>query len=305
MTGFGGKSLNNAIHRFLNYVDIEKGLSKNTLIAYESDLLKFRDFWAQRGVENISQIEKSHILIYLIAHSKSKISAKSQQRELSSLRQFFKFLILERILKKNPTAHVDMPKSVKKLPSYYSNKDLSNLLQVALKDKRNGIRDFAMLHLAYGTGVRVSELVQMKMEHLDLNRGFIFVRGKGSKERYVPVGEQTIYAVTDYIQVVRERLVEDTKTPFVFLTQQKKPFTRQGFWKLLKRHAQKAGLHSFHPHELRHSFATHLLEGGADLRAVQTMLGHSDLATTQIYTQVDKSRISQIYNMFHPRSKLK
>jgi integrase/recombinase XerD len=286
---------------FLEYLSVEKGLSLNTIQSYSRDLNKLFLFFQKEKIPWKSAKEPD--LVKFIHHmSRSGLSARSVARLISSLKSFYRFLILDGILKKNPAINLTSPKSWLSLPKFLSVKEVESLLSQPEEDEARGIRDRAMLELLYATGLRVSELVSLRMSDLNLGDGFLFCRGKGGKERIVPLGGSAKNAINHYLAEARTGfLLRDSD--FLFLTYRGQPFTRQGFWKVLKQYAIKAKLEDkISPHVLRHSFATHLLERGADLRSVQLMLGHSQITTTQIYTHVSRKQLRNMYEKYHPRA---
>ena len=294
--------IDNLIDQYLNYLLIEKGLSKTTLESYSSDMVRYRDFLHQNGVRRISEIDTALILKHLIALRNAGLGARSRARHLVSIRGFYRFMVQERILTHDPAGLVDLPKTSMKLPDVLSVQEVSQLLEVPDTDKPRGVRDSAMLELLYAAGLRVSELVNLKLQDLNLEAGFVRVLGKGSKERLVPIGLHAKQKLEFYIEKSRITLLKNRPGPYLFVARAARPMTRQGFWKLLRKYATLAHLNKkVTPHSLRHSFASHLLEGGADLRAVQIMLGHVDIATTQIYTHVARQQLKILHQRFHPR----
>jgi integrase/recombinase XerD len=286
---------------FLEYLSVEKGLSLNTIQSYSRDLNKLFLFFQKEKIPWMRARESD--LVKFIHHmSRSGLSARSLARLISSLKSFYRFLILDGILKKNPAINLTSPKSWLSLPKFLSVKEVESLLSQPKEDETRGIRDKAMLELLYATGLRVSELVSLRMSDLNLEDGFLICRGKGGKERIVPFGGSAVGAILNYLSESRPKfLLRDSE--FLFLTYRGQPFTRQGFWKVLKKYAIEAKLEDkISPHVLRHSFATHLLERGADLRSVQLMLGHSQITTTQIYTHVSRKQIRRLYEKYHPRA---
>ncbi len=286
---------------FLEFLSVEKGLSSNTVLSYSRDMKKLFQFfkkeklpWSKAGEED---------LIRFIHHqSRSGLSARSLARLISSLKCFYKFLVLDGVIKKNPAVSLSSPKTWFSLPKFLTVKEVESLLKQPDDKDIRGIRDKAMLELLYATGLRVSELVSLKTNDLNLEEGFLLCLGKGGKERIVPIGDSAARAVRNYLDEARPLLLKQLNE-FLFLTYRGSAFTRQGFWKLLKAYAKKAGLDlKISPHILRHSFATHLLERGADLRSLQLMLGHSQITTTQIYTHVSRQRLRRVYDKYHPRA---
>ncbi len=289
------------IRLFLEYLAVEKGLARNTILSYGRDLDKFRRF-LKREKTGWAEIGEETVIRFVHRQSRAGLSARSISRLVSAVRTYFKFLVLSGMLGKNPAAQLSSPATWRSLPKILTVKEVENLLGTPPVSKPQGLRDRAMLEILYGAGLRVSELIAIKSSDLNLEDGFLLCRGKGGKERIVPVGRSSAEAVARYLDEARSRF-ERTESPYLFLTVRGKPFTRQGFWKLLRGYALKAGLSpKISPHILRHSFATHLLERGADLRSVQIMLGHSQITTTQIYTHVSRERLRSIYDRFHPRA---
>ena len=292
-----------AIDHFLAYLQTEKGLADNTVSSYGRDLTKLFHFLAKTDLDQVEEIQKHHLLSWMVSLSRSDLRPKSQLRALVAARQFFRFLRKEKIVSTNPTQDIDLPKPIKSLPSFLEVDEVEKLLEVQNGKTPKGIRDHAMITVLYATGLRVSELVNLPCEGVDLERGYIMTEGKGRKERVVPLGGRASEALEHYMGNARPHYLKAKASSFLFLRQGGKPMTRQGFWKLLKQYARLAGIQKeISPHKLRHSFATHLVERGADLRAVQAMLGHADLSTTEIYTHVNQARLRQIYGTHHPRA---
>ena len=290
------------IDQFCNFLVVEKGLSKKTLEAYSRDLIRYRQFLAQQKIESFTEKDTPFILKYLILLRKSGLAARSRARHLVAIRGFYRFLVREKILRHDPARLVDLPKTRLTLPDVLSREDIERLLQAPDTDKPLGVRDAAMLELLYAAGLRVSELVHVKLQDINLEAGFVRIFGKGAKERIVPIGMLAKEKIEHYLKTVRPKQLKQASSPFVFIARGDRPMTRQGFWKLLRRYALKAGFDKkITPHSLRHSFASHLLEGGADLRAVQVMLGHVDISTTQIYTHITRDHLKKLHRQFHPR----
>jgi len=290
------------IDRFLNYLLIEKGLSRTTIESYSTDLLRYADFLENSGRDGVSAEDTAMILKHLIELRGKGLGARSRARHLVSIRGFYRFLAQEKILPLDPSKLVDLPKATLKLPDVLSQADVQRLLNAPDGRRPSGLRDAAMLEVLYAAGLRVSELVTLKIQDVQLEAGFVRVMGKGSKERIVPIGQYAREKVSFYLEHARGRLLRERSSPYLFVARAGRPMTRQGFWKLLRQYARVAGLFKkVTPHSLRHSFASHLLEGGADLRAVQIMLGHADISTTQIYTHVANDRLKELHRRFHPR----
>ncbi|MCR4396233.1 MAG: site-specific tyrosine recombinase XerD [Candidatus Saccharicenans sp.] len=286
---------------YCDYLAVEKGLSANSLNSYALDLKKLFAF-LDRDKKSLLRIKESDLVDFIHLQAQSGLSPRSLARLVSSLKSFFRFLVLENHLKKNPAEGLTSPSLWLNLPRVLTVEEVERLLEKPDLNKPQGIRDRAMLEILYGCGLRVSELVSLELKDIRLAQGFLICKGKGSKERIVPVGRAAAGWLKTYLREVRPTW-DQTGSPAVFLTRRGKPFTRQGIWKILKSYGQEAGLRDkIHPHVLRHSFATHLLERGADLRSVQMLLGHSQITTTQIYTHVSRERLKQIYDRFHPRA---
>ena len=293
-------STDEALDLYLAHLRVERALSPHTLSAYASDLTAFAKLMNEQGVE-LSGLDAAFVRGALLSRAKSALSARSQARYLSTLRGFFKYAVTEGILAQDPGALVDGPKLQPKLPRLLTRDELMRLLDAPDDTTLRGIRDRAMLHVLYSSGLRVSELVGLQLAELDLTAGYLTPFGKGSKRRLVPLGEPAAEALEAYLAQVRPQWATEASR-HVFLTPRKRPLTRQGFWKALRAYARGVGISkNVTPHMLRHSFATHLLQGGADLRAVQTMLGHEDISTTQIYTHVTGDHLRNMHARFHPR----
>ncbi|MCP4370541.1 MAG: site-specific tyrosine recombinase XerD [Deltaproteobacteria bacterium] len=295
-------ALDTLVDRYLNYLLIEKGLSEKTLESYGSDMAMYLTFLENNGVKEISAADTPVILKHLISMRDTGLGARSRARHLVTIRGFYRFLVQEKILKHDPTRLIDLPKSGLKLPDVLSIEEVRLLLSIPDTNTPIGSRDAAMIELLYAAGLRVSELVNLKLQDVNMEAGFVRVFGKGSKERVVPIGLFAKEKIDDYLKTARPLMLKNITSRYLFVARAGKPMTRQGFWKLIKRYALKAGFNkTITPHTLRHSFASHLLEGGADLRAVQVMLGHVDISTTQIYTHVAREHLKNIHEKFHPR----
>jgi integrase/recombinase XerD len=290
------------IDQFLNYLLVEKGLSRATLESYSRDLSRYADFLEKNGKNHFSEEDTPIILKHLITLRNEGLGARSRARHLVSVRGLYRFLAQEKILPLDPAKLVELPKTTMKLPDVLGVEEVQRLLNAPDTRKPAGIRDAAMLELLYAAGLRVSELVHLKIQDIHLDGGFVRVLGKGSKERVIPIGQYAREKVLFYLGHARSRLLKHKESPYVFIARAGRPMTRQGFWKVLRQYARASKLFKkVTPHSLRHSFASHLLEGGADLRAVQIMLGHADISTTQIYTHVAKERLKELHRKFHPR----
>ena len=295
--------LDSQIDGYFAYLKAEKGLASASLESYSQDLYAYRDFLLRNEIAICSADDMAVILKHMIDLRAQGLSARSRARHLVALRGFYQFLSQERLIAADPTELIEMPKSGLHLPEVLSTGDIAALLEAPDLNKANGVRDKAMLELAYASGLRVSELIGLKLSNLSQEAGFLRVFGKGSKERIVPFGSSANEALNEYLATARPKLLKGLASDYLFVARQGRPMTRQAFWKQLRIYAAKAGIKSgISPHSLRHSFATHLLEGGADLRAVQMMLGHSDIATTQIYTHITRERLKSLHTQFHPRS---
>jgi integrase/recombinase XerD len=294
-------SFEDVLQSFLEFLSVEKGLSENTIFSYRRDIKRFFQFLQRLKISFLDPGED--VLGKFIQHtSRSGLSARSITRLISSLKAFYKFLVLDGVVKKNPALSLHSPKSMLSLPKYLRMKEVELLLSQPDEGAIMGLRDKAMLELLYATGLRVSELVLLKTSDINTEDGFLICRGKGGKERIVPFGNSAVKALQMYLENARPKLLKRSND-YLFLTRRGGAFTRQGFWKLLKTYAQKAHISSkISPHTLRHSFATHLLERGADLRSVQLMLGHSQITSTQIYTHVSRERLRRVYDKYHPRA---
>jgi integrase/recombinase XerD len=296
--------MNTLIQEFSDYLRIEKRNSPNTVSAYRHDLVRFSAELAGRKVESVTTADIRDFLIFL---KEKGLSAASVARSLSSIKSFFKYLCEDKQFQNNPAEILETPKRWRKLPDVLSSEDVDNLLKSPNLDSALGLRDKAMLEVLYASGLRVSELINLKINQLDMEVGYLRTFGKGSKERIVPIGAVAKRAVENYIlnsrTVLASNRKDGRKAKELFVTRRGRGMTRQGFWKLLKGYVIQANVRSsVSPHTLRHAFATHLLERGADLRSVQQMLGHSDISTTQIYTHILGKRMLEIHQKFHPRS---
>jgi integrase/recombinase XerD len=295
-------SLDQLADQYIKQLIVEKGLAAKTVEAYASDLTFFLGFLKRQRIQDIGQADTAAILKYVIELRKAGRNARTRARHIVTLRGFFQYLHQTGILSVNPAKLVDLPKSGLKLPEVLDVKQVDRLLNMPDTNTPIGLRDAAMLELIYAAGLRVSELVSLKVAVVNLEAGFVRVLGKGGKERIVPIGRKAIQGIRAYIDHGRPQQLRKITSHYLFVARAGRPMTRQGFWKLLRRYALAAGIEQrVTPHSLRHSFASHLLEGGADLRAVQTMLGHVDIATTQIYTHVAQKRLIELHRKYHPR----
>ncbi len=290
------------VDQYLEMAAVERGLSANTLEAYSRDLNRLADFLAKRDVADWGGATAWDLRAYIAEVRGSGLSELSVARLLGSMRRFFRFLMKEEVITADPVPDFSSRGGGGRLPGTLGAEDMRALLEQPDEAKPLGARDRAMLELLYGSGLRVSELVSLALPQVNLDGSYLTVKGKGAKVRLVPFGRFARECLQRYLRDVRPYFLRGRYSDYVFLSRSGKPLTRQGFWKLLRGYALRAGLqHRVTPHTLRHSFATHLLEGGADLRAVQSMLGHSDITTTQIYTHVSRGRVKQVHRRFHPR----
>ena len=290
--------IDDLISKFTEYLIIDKKYSENTIKAYNNDLKKFKNY----NKKSINKIDESDIKSYIKYLNKENNDTKTISHNISTLRSFYKFLLIEKILKNNPMEYIELPKTKKSLPKTLSIEEIDKLLDINLTDSFS-FRNKAMLELMYSSGLRVSELVNVKIHDIDTSNCIIRIMGKGSKERIVPLGDYAIRYIELYLKEHREKLIKRELNDYLFLNNHGNKMTRQGFFKILKQIAKEKNIKTeFSPHTLRHSFATHLLNGGADLRSIQEMLGHSDISTTQIYTHVSKEKLKENYNNFHPHA---
>ena len=289
--------------KYLDFLIIEKGLSDNSVESYSTDLVQYITFLEKNSINNLDEVDSAVILAWLINLTKRGLSAKSRARHLITVRGLYKFLINEKDVSTNPVKNVDIPKIGLALPKIMSIKEVENLLDAPDISKPRELRNCAMMELMYGAGLRVSELILMNLHDINLDANYIRVMGKGSKERVIPIGSKAREINQKWIKEGRSSLLKQTSSPYLFTARAGKPMTRQSFWKIIKKYALLANLtKNITPHTLRHSFATHLLEGGADLRSVQTMLGHSDISTTQIYTHISREYLMKMHEKYHPRN---
>jgi integrase/recombinase XerD len=298
----GTEALSPSIDSFLAMISVEKGLAQNTVEAYSRDLGGLADFMARRNVTSWSEMTAVHLRAYVAGLRRQGLGMRTIARHVVTLRRFYRFLQTEGVIAGDPLPAFHLAPASRKLPHTLSVEDLRRLLVQPRALHPLGARDQAMLELLYATGLRVSELVSLQVQQIDFQGNYLTVKGKGGKMRAVPFGRWARDKLLTYMKEARPRLLKGRSSPFVFTNRSAKPISRQGFWKLLRRHARAAGLEKkVTPHTLRHSFATHLVEGGADLRSVQSMLGHADISTTQIYTHVDGARLKRVHQQFHPR----
>ncbi len=312
------------IETFLNYILVERGLAKNTILSYKDDLGFYMDFLQSRSINALSATSRNDITNFMLNQKDKGISSSSISRRLAAIKSFYRFLVREKLLKSDPTSLIDSPKLWKKIPETLSLNEVSALINSPDLRQTQGIRDKAILETLYATGMRVSEAGNLKIDNINMDIGFLRCIGKGNKERVIPLGKKAIVSLKRYLEVSRPVLLKEWPNPrgvdlpvhfkegsnevnkkeneYLFLNRFGKKLSRQSIWKLLQRYGLSAGIKKhIKPHILRHSFATHLLERGADLRSVQEMLGHANISTTQIYTHINKDRLKSIHRMFHPR----
>ncbi len=290
------------IDTFLNYLSVERGLANNTIISYREDLNTYLDFIEKSNIAVLSKISKNNITNFMFDQKGKGIAVNSIARRLAAIRMFHRFLTRERILKDDPSTLIDSPKLWKKIPDTLTLNEVEVLIAQPNVRSDQGVRDRAILETLYATGMRVSEAVNLKKDNVNLDIGFLRCIGKGNKERVIPLGKKAIASINKYLEAVRPKLLKNKDSEFLFISRSGKKISRQSFWKIIKKYAKEAHIKKpIKPHTLRHSFATHLLERGADLRSVQEMLGHSNISTTQIYTHIDKDRLKNIHKQFHPR----
>lgn len=291
-----------ALDRYLNYLLVERGVAQNTLESYGRDLRRYLAFIAQKGLTDFKEALPETIVEYLVSIKNDGLSANSMNRALAALRGFYKYLLMEKLIEQTPLADIELAKVWMRLPDTISKEEMQLILAQPGDKTPAALRDTAMLELLYATGIRVSELINLKMNSINWQVGFLTVMGKGGKERIVPIGKTAYDCVRVYVDKARPQLMQKKSTEVLFLNRFGGKFTRQGFWKMVIRYTRRAGLQKkVHPHTFRHSFASHLLEGGADLRTVQVMLGHADISTTQIYTHITRDRLKEIHQKYHPR----
>ncbi|MBT3178485.1 MAG: site-specific tyrosine recombinase XerD [Desulfobacula sp.] len=287
---------------YIDYLIIEKGLSKNSLVSYSSDLSKYITFLEKNNIHDLNEVDTTVILAWLIELTKKGLSSRSRARHIITIRGLYKFLMAEKKVTKSPVKDVDIPKTGLALPKIMTVEEVAMLLETPDIRKPKGMRNSAMMEIMYGAGLRVSELISLQLHDINLDANFVRVMGKGSKERIVPFGSKARTITQKWIKEGRPSHLKKISTPYLFVARAGKPMTRQSFWKIIKKYTLIANISkNITPHTLRHSFATHLLEGGADLRSVQTMLGHSDISTTQIYTHISREYLVKMHKKYHPR----
>lgn len=291
------------IEDYLAYLSVERGLAQNTLDAYGRDLRAYARFLQQHGLTNFVDTEKEAVRAYLEQLHNLGRASSTISRNLAAIKSFYHFLVGEDIIDKDPTEYLESPKVAKRLPRVLNLSEVEALLNQPDLEDAHSIRDKAMLEVIYATGIRVSELVSLNLLDINLESGYLRCLGKGNKERIVPLGSVAVKYLELYLQVARVELVKRSGETALFVNHHGRRLTRQGFWKIIKRYAKEANIdENITPHTLRHSFATHLLENGADLRSVQEMLGHADISTTQIYTHITRNRLQEVYRKSHPRA---
>jgi integrase/recombinase XerD len=290
------------IQQFLQYLTVEKGLSPNTIAAYAADLKQFSEFLMDRGRNRLEDIVRQDLLDFLAARKRNGLSSRSLARQIATLRNVYRFLNREKILTTDPTQNIESPRDWKRLPKTLAFEEVERLLDLPKGNTPSAVRDDALIELLYATGLRVSELTALPLQAVNTVAGYVLATGKGQKQRIIPMGDAALQKIKTYLETARAKLTKGLASDRIFVNRSGRGLTRQGCWKLLKKYVRRAGIRrSVSPHMLRHSFATHLLERGADLRSVQAMLGHADLSTTQIYTQVTRHRLKLIHQQLHPR----
>ncbi|ABD99744.1 site-specific tyrosine recombinase XerD [Ligilactobacillus salivarius] len=296
-------AINNILMDYLHYLKVERGLSENTINSYGIDFKLFLEYLRENEIPSFKQVNKEVIVNYMQSEKNNNKANSSILRSVSSLRKFFQYLAQEKIIEKDPMLLIDTPKKKQHLPQVLTKEEVEKLLRSPNTGQVLGLRDRAMLELMYATGLRISEIINLKLEDLHLTMGTLQTLGKGHKERIVPVGDEAIKWVNRYLEEARPKLLKQKRSNYLFLNFHGNNLTRQGVWKNLKAEVRKAGIQkNITPHTLRHSFATHILENGADLRIVQELLGHADISTTQIYTHLSNKQLADIYNRAHPRA---
>ena len=294
--------MHRALDEYLNFLTVEKGASFNTIEAYSRDINRYVAFMNKKGIRSIADITPDKVISWLSELRGQGLAANSVNRGLAAIRGFHKFLLAERKTENNPLSNIGAAKIWMRLPDTLSSEEMNILLSRPGAGTKSALRDTAMLELMYATGLRVSELISLNMNNVNWQVGYLTTMGKGGKERIVPIGQSAYDFIYRYVQEARPAFLKKRETDTLFLNKSGAAFSRQGFWKIVKKYAAQAGLQKkVHPHTFRHSFATHLMEGGADLRSVQMMLGHADISTTQIYTHVTRERLKEVHRKYHPR----
>ncbi|WP_134698887.1 site-specific tyrosine recombinase XerD [Ammoniphilus sp. YIM 78166] len=290
------------LNQFMSYLNTEKGLAKNSIDSYRRDLIYYLDFLESRQVRHLKKVRESDLTHFLYDLKEKGRAPSTISRHLASIRSFYSYLLREKVVQRDPTAHMESPKVIKKLPKILTIEEVELLMNAPDLDDPSGLRDKAMLELLYASGAKVSEMLAVNLDEVNLSLGYVKCTNK-TRERIIPLGKYAIETLDNYLQKGRPAFMKDIQEQSLFLNQQGKRLSRQGFWKLIKKYALKADIKKdITPHTLRHSFAAHLLENGADLRSVQEMLGHADISTTQIYTRVTKTKLREVYTKAHPRA---
>jgi integrase/recombinase XerD len=290
------------IENFIDYMSVERGLADNTLLAYRRDLEKYSKHLSGKKIIEAQQVQREHITDFIYSQKDAGLSTRSICRSLAAIKMFHRFLVREHLALLDPTNLVETPKLWKRVPDILSQAEIDSMIRASIGSKPQQIRDQAILELFYASGMRVSELGGLKVENINFDVGYVRCLGKGRKERVIPIGQRSRVAIKKYCESVRPKFLKTKVSSDLFLSRLGTKMTRQGIWKLIKQCAKKANIQKvIKPHTLRHTFATHLLQHGADLRSVQEMLGHSDISTTQIYTHVDCDRLKTVHKQFHPR----
>lgn len=290
------------LDRYIHFLIVEKGLAANTVESYSRDLARYHEFILNNQKKSLLECSRVDMVLFIEAEKNSGLSNRSLARMISGVKGFYRFLVAGQFLKKSPLHDFLSPKQERKLPAVLSGEEVEALINAPDTDTAIGIRDRAFFEVLYATGLRVTELISLSMNSTNLDAGYVIVIGKGSKERLVPLGEEALYWIRRYLADARPELLKNNRCSFFFLNRSGERLSRQGFWRVIKKYCLAAGIaKNISPHTLRHSFATHLLERGADLRSVQIMLGHSDISTTQIYTHVSRQRLKKIHETYHPR----
>tara|TARA_B100000927_G_scaffold260880_1_gene230735 strand:+ start:57 stop:944 length:888 start_codon:yes stop_codon:yes gene_type:complete len=295
--------MNGLVENFLDFISYEKGLSKNTQLSYKNDLLKFINYLYQKNFANFNSLKRNDIRDYLFKLKSDGLKSSSIARQIVSIKKFFEYLLNEGLISEDPSALINSPKKWKTIPETLSVNEVSSLLSYIsnIKKYRHAFRDKVIIELAYACGLRVSEIVNLQINSIYFEESYIQVTGKGQKDRLIPVNKTTLSMIDEYINTERTKFSSNSN--FLFISQHKKPLTRQRIWQIIKLHIRNAGIiKNVSPHTLRHSFATHILENGGSLRAIQEMLGHSNISTTEIYTHIEKNRLKNIHEKFHPRA---
>lgn len=290
------------IDNFLTFLEVERGVSRNTILSYRRDVKKFAEYLASSG-KDLASLDREDILEFMMGLKDKGLSATTIARNLAALKTFWKFLVAEQVIRENVAAVVETPKTWKNIPDVLSKEEVEKLLDAPPRNELSGIRDKAILELMYATGLRVSEVKDLKKANVNLEAGFVKCSGKGGKERIVPLGKYAERAVREYVDRVRAKLAGKSGSEHLFLSRLGRHLSRQSVWKMIRKYAAVSGVKKhITPHTLRHSFATHLLDGGAELRGVQEMLGHADISTTQVYTHVSKDKLRKVHEKYHPRA---